>query len=336
MVDLQFLTEAMSATGIETFVIDEAGASQVAAPSPFLQGTKIQFAWDSTSLGWLKTCPRLYQYNMIEGWRANEENDNLRFGIEYHQALQDYDISRCAGIPHEDAVYDVVRAVFTRIADWRPTHKHKNRYYLIRTVVWYLDQYQNDPAKIYIRQDGRPAVEVSFRFGLPELALDGHEFLLCGHLDKIVEFNDCLFVMDHKTGVSSPGDYYFRQYDVNNQMTLYTLAGKIVLNAPISGVIINYAHVAAFTKTAKPEPFVRGITYRSDDQLEEWLGDLKHWFQRAAEYASDDYWPMNDTACHMYGGCRFRDICSKSPRVREKFLQSNYNRSDPWNPLKAR
>ena len=59
--------------------------------SPFLPGTNIQYAWDSTSLGMLKTCPRLYQYTMIDGWSAKDENVHLRFGQEYHSALEEYD-----------------------------------------------------------------------------------------------------------------------------------------------------------------------------------------------------------------------------------------------------
>lgn len=324
------IIEAMSAVGLETYVADEFGVTQEVAPSPFIDGTKIQYAYDSTSLNWLKTCPRLYQYSMIEGWRGNAENDNLRFGIEYHKTLENYDISRCTGIQHEDAVYDVVRELLVRIADWHPSDKNKNRYHLVRSVVWYLDHYQFDQAKTWIRQDGRPAVEVSFRFGLPDLNINGHEFVICGHLDKVVEFNDCLFVKDHKTGKQTPGEYYFKNYDVHNQMTLYTLAGKIVLNAPISGVIIDYAQIAiGFTR------FTRGITYRSDDTLEEWMHDLKYWIGEGVKHAENDYWPQNDTACGSYGGCRFRDICHKSPKVREKFLQSNF-RKDPWNPLKIR
>lgn len=50
--------------------------------SPFLPGTKIQYAWDSTSIGYLKTCPRLYQYTIIEGWQSKGESLHLRFGSE--------------------------------------------------------------------------------------------------------------------------------------------------------------------------------------------------------------------------------------------------------------
>ena len=55
-----------------------------AHPQPFHEGTKVQWAWDSTSLGWLKECPRKYQYHMIEQWRGRGESIHLEYGILYH------------------------------------------------------------------------------------------------------------------------------------------------------------------------------------------------------------------------------------------------------------
>ena len=45
---------------------------------------------------------------------------------------------------------------------------------------------------------------------------------------------------------------------------------------------------------------------------------------------------MNDTACDKYGGCKFRDICSKSPNVREKFIKADFKEQPIWNPLRTR
>jgi hypothetical protein len=42
---------------------------------------------------------------------------------------------------------------------------------------------------------------------------------------------------------------------------------------------------------------------------------------------------MNDTACDKYGGCEFREVCSKSPSVRDKFLKADFKQEEPWNPL---
>ncbi len=318
--------------------------------SPFLAGTNIQYAWDSTSLGYLKTCPRLYYYEMIEGWQSGAESVHLRFGIEYHHALQDYDLSRAAHIKHDDAVHDVVRELLLRTGDWEPDHKTKTRESLVRTVIWYLDQYRDDPAETYILSDGKPAVEQSFRFELdygvkitdPQegvvLANQGElyfqPYVLCGHLDKIVRFNDELFVMDHKTTAFEPSSYYFNKFEPDNQMSLYTIAAKVVLDAPVRGVIIDAAQVKEDWSR-----FGRGFTFRTQDQHEEWLADLRYWLALAEQYAVAGNWPQNDTACDKFGGCRFRDICSKSPSVRERFLEGNFiklGEDQKWNPLKAR
>ena len=87
--------------------------------SPFLPGTNIQFAWDSTSLGYLKTCPRLYYYHMIEGWASEGESVHLRFGIEFHRALQDYDMLKADGSKHNEAVETAVDDLVRRIEDFR-------------------------------------------------------------------------------------------------------------------------------------------------------------------------------------------------------------------------
>ena len=93
-------------------------------------------------------------------------------------------------------------------------------------------------------------------------------------------------------------------------MTLYTLGGQVVLNSPIKGVIISAAQILL----DKENRFVRGFTYRTQDQIEEWLNDLRILLQTNESYADANYWPMNDTACDKFGGCRFREVCSKTPR----------------------
>lgn len=336
------------------------------APSPFLPGTKIQYAWDSTSLGYLKVCPRLYQYTIIDGWQPKEESIHLRFGAEYHQALQDYDLSRAAGISHNDSVFDVVRELLIRIADWHPTAetkagKYKNRDSLLRTVIWYLDAARaNDNYSTYIMSNGKPAVELSFRFELAfgpeagqasfanaddgkllEIATGGmiktnssQPYLLCGHLDRVCTDGTDLYIEDHKTTTSTLSDYFFNQFEPNNQMSLYTFGGQMVLGTPVRGIIINGVQLMIGSTR-----FVRGLTLRTPDQLEEWVTDLSRWLALAEWYAENDYWPQNDTACSMYGGCRFRSVCSKSPQVREIYLKSAFTKLEPetrWNPLKSR
>lgn len=307
-------------------------------PSPFIEGTNIQFAWDSTSLGWAKTCPRLYYYSMVYGYRGKEESIHLRFGIEYHEALRFYDESRANGIDHDTAVHDTVRVLLARNHEYpiideeaKPSIRAKSKENLFRTFIWYLDIFKNDTAKTYIKNNGDPAVEQNFKFMAdfgPQVGND--PYIICGYLDRIVDYQGETFVMDRKTTYSTPGSYYFDRYEPDNQMSLYTLAGQIILGAPVKGVIIDVAQVAIeFSR------FVRGFTYRTQDQLDEWRRDLRITLNHMEEYALEGYWPQNDTACDKYGGCKFREVCSKSPSVREAFLKSDFKR-EPWNPLVTR
>jgi hypothetical protein len=324
--------------------------------SPFIEGTHIQWAWDSTCLGLFKTCPRKYQYKIILGWGGGS-GIHLRWGSEFHSALEDYDRSRTHGVRHDDAVHDVVRALLTRIQDWNPqprtkSEELKTKEYLLRSVVWYLEHYNPDPAETVVLASGKPAVELSFRFELdfgpeegkrsrwvPDMSGDEGEaytiqsrpYSLCGHLDRVVSYSGDYFVMDRKSTTTTLGSYFFEKFDTDNQMTLYTLAGQILLKSPIRGVIIDGVQIAVgFTR------FVRSFTFRTPDQLDDWLADTQRWLRSAEACAVEGFWPMNDTSCDKFGGCEFRGICSKSPAVRERFLEAEFRKEEPWNPLKPR
>jgi hypothetical protein len=304
--------------------------------SPFLPQSKMQWAWDSTSLGWLKDCPRKYQYSMIEGWVGKGEQVHLEFGILYHSALEHFDRLRHKGMGHDEALYTVVRLIL--IDTWRdgkPWRASKDldmddktslkcRENLIRTIVWYIDKFKDDPAKTQVDSNNRPKVEMHFLFDIG----DGHS--LCGYLDRIVTFQGESFVMDRKTTTSTVGSYYFDQFDPDNQMSLYTVASQVAFKTPVKGVIVDAAQIAVgFSR------FVRSFVFKTPDQIEEWLKDLRYWIGVADKCATDGYWPQNDKSCSKYGGCMYRGICSKSPSVRDKFLESNFTRRT-WNPLELR
>jgi len=311
----------------------------------------------------LKTCPRLYYYQMIEGWVPKDESVHLRFGQEYHSAIENYDKAIAQGMSFDDAVDVAVWQLLVNIHDWDPDPStraghYKNPLTLLQLVVDYFDFYRKDAFSTFILENGMPAVELSFRFALdwgpvaankplPEVLPDpadwpeggyttkSQPYILCGHLDRVVTYQDDLYILDHKTTTMTPGPYYFNQWAPNNQMTLYTFAGQVVLGTVIRGVIIEAAQI----KLEQPNAFVRGFTYRTDDLIDEWLRDLEYHLNAAEAFAEAGHWPMNDTACDKYGGCRFRDVCNKNAGVRQRFLEADFIQlplEDRWNPLKPR
>jgi hypothetical protein len=322
--------------------------SEPTAQSPFYENTNIQWAWDSTSLGLFKTCPRKYYYSMIEEWAGRGLSVHLIYGQWYHSALELYDKDRAAGKDHEDALRHVVRLLLdwtwvrpTDASDpsippeghpWSMDHNTKTRENLVRTVVWYLEQFRDDPAKTVILDGGVPAVELSFRLDA------GDDLVLCGHLDRLVDFGGQKFVMDHKTASTTISNYYFDQYKPSNQMTLYTLAAQIIYKEPVAGVIISAAQIAVgFSR------FARGITYRTPAELDEYLRNTRRWVADAHRMGEEsvtlpdpaEAFPMNDTSCHDFGGCPFRSVCSVDPGIRPEVLKANYEKRE-WNPLEVR
>lgn len=299
----------------------------------------LQIAWDSTSLGLLKTCPRKYQLSLLDGWQTKGGALPLTFGIHYHKALEIYDKAKALGASHEEAVKDAVRTALTisgiRTPDdvwqaWLTDCTKRNRFTLVRALVWYLEQFKDDPAKTVILADGRPAVELSFKLELPLESPEDGAYLLCGHLDRVVEYGDNTWVMDRKTTGQTISEYYFKQYNPDNQMSLYTFAANIILPRSASGVIIDAIQLAVgFNR------FQRSMINRTQGVLEEWYKDLEYWIRMAEQFAINGYWPMNDTSCSKYGGCHFQEICSKDPGVREMYLKSDFVKRE-WDPLQVR
>lgn len=320
-------------------------------PSPF-DDTGVQYAWDSVSLGLLKTCARKYQLSIVLNWQPKQRSYHLDFGIYYHSAIETYLKYKAEArllcknrggeftpegeeVLHQEAVRKAIRYAITASQHYLPGVKKgvvdtaKSRENLIRALVWYFEHYKHDNCKTVTLSNGKPAVELSFRFGID------HDLMLAGHLDHIVEYGGGLYVQDHKTTGSTvtgaSARYFFQNFNPDNQMTLYTTAASIAFHTPVKGVMIDAAQLAVgFTA------FARDFTHRSKSHLDEFIEGVYSYRKLAEFYHRTGFYPMNETACGNYGGCAFRDICAKSSQVRENFLKTDFTQDKPWNPLEPR
>ena len=330
----------MSASSVSEIL---ASADWQSHPSPF-DSDGVQYAWDSTSLGLLKECPRKYYYKMICGWDRQRKSHHLIFVQLLHTGLETYDkVSTellADGIVPEDAHEAAVLAAIDKImrdsvgyipgeARGKPDNA-KTRRNLIRVLVWYFEQYgKNDNNKVVVLSNGKPAVELSFKVNV------ARGLVLCGHLDKVVEFGKDAYVMDHKstssTVTGSSAREFFRSFNPSNQMSLYPLGAYMAYSLPIRGVIIDAIQIGVETIS-----FGRDITHRHTSQMEEFLDAFYTYHSLAVQFTETNSWPMNETSCGNYGGCEFRDICARSPHVRDKFLATWFVKGERWNPLKPR
>ena len=289
-----------------------------------------QIFWDSTSIGAFLKCPRYYYYSMLCGYRPKDESIHLSFGSLYHAGLEHFDEMRVVGFSHDAAVEYMIWYILIRVEreGWGSEDPKKNKETLLRTLVWYTEEYKEDTFQTYILADGTAAVELSFRFNFPFHAESGEQYGLCGHFDKVAQDSlGNLYILDKKTSGGGITSYYFANYTPDVQMTLYSLAGQLVLEKPIAGVIVDAAQLAVgFSR------FARGVVTRSKGSLEEFMGQLRTVFDLAEWYAKREEWPMQQTSCDKYGGCQFRGVCGADPSVREHFLRADF-KVEPWNPL---
>jgi hypothetical protein len=293
----------------------------------------VQHAWDATSVDLAATCLRKYYYSMVRQIKPKTQSVHLIFGGIYASALESFYKKRALGASYETALREVVHEAL--VASWDTERgapvpfedDKKTRPNLIRTIIWYLEEFGNeDPNGLvtYHLRDGTPAVELSFTFELED------DILYCGHLDRVSQMGDHLYVVDQKTTGGTVGQYFFDRYSPDNQMSGYAYAGKVVLGAPIAGVIIDAAQVAInFSR------FERRPVTRSKAQLSEWRENALHHIRVAQSATMLQKFPMNTTACNNYGGCPFKPLCSRDPSVRENYIKSDYV-EHIWDPLKAR
>jgi hypothetical protein len=211
-------------------------------------------------------------------------------------------------------------------APWASDHNTKTRENLIRTIVWYLDQFgEDDSCTTVTLANGKPAVEHSFRLE----ADDG--IILSGHLDRLVEYGGKPYIQDQKTTGSTITSRYFDGYNPDTQMSLYTFAGKAIFGLPVKGIMIDAVQIAVgFSR------FERGFSFRDDGQLNEWYDNAMYHIEAARRATREDFFPMNPSSCSNFGGCEFRHICSKAPGIRENFLKGDFVIGKRWDPLEVR
>jgi len=298
----------------------------------------LQLAWDSTSLGALKECPAKYKMAIVDGFVPRETSVHLVFGLIVHGASEHYNHAKAKGADHEDALRAAVSYALAESWDKdlnRPKavfdDKNKSRPNLIRTIVWYFEQFKDDSLETLILSNGKPAVELSFDMNLHHSsAATGEAYSLCGHMDRVALLNGQPYIIDIKTSKSIVDENFFKKFSPDNQFSTYTLAGKVAFDIPVHGLIVDAAQIAVtFSR------FARGVVTRTEAQLTEWYDSTLDWIDSAERYASKGHWPQNDKSCGNYGGCPYREVCSRSPESREAWLNMGFAKRI-WDPLQRR
>lgn len=282
-------------------------------------------------------CLRYFQYKMIDGWQPHHKSVHLVFGGHYASALERYHKLRAEGLSLDEALEDVVLMTLvntweiTGTRDGQPIGKPwdsmdntKTRETLIRSIIWYIDEFANDPL-VTVVHEGKAAAEYSFTFGVDD------DIFLCGHLDRLCTQGDDVYVADNKTTGGVINARFFDQFNPDTQFSLYTFVGQGIFKLPVKGVVVDAAQILVGGTR-----YERGFSFRTQPQLDEWYEGTMWLIETTNKAVKENHFPMNPSSCGNYGGCEFRKICSLSPHVRENFLRGDFVKDKKWNPLERR
>lgn len=137
---------------------------------------------------------------------------------------------------------------------------------------------------------------------------------LVGRRDAVIQTDDGIWVLEHKTSSLYSVDYGFQwkfttSFSPNSQVDGYSYANLMDYGDKARGVYIN----AALVHKKRHDIFKTLPIYRSLDLLESWYDDTTHWVKELITHKHQKYWPHNTSSCFtQYGACEFRDICEIS------------------------
>lgn len=286
---------------------------------------------DSTMMNAFLKCPRYFQLSVLEGWKPKEQSIHLIFGGHFASALELFFLNHSAGVEYEENVRLVVRHVLIQSWDaeedrpWASHDSKKNRANLIRTVIWYLEFWKDEPTEVVTLPNGQPAVELSVKFELTP------EVLYSCHIDRLVTFKDITYVMDQKTTGGTMSPKYFSRFKPDIQMGGYLVASQVALDIPAQGVLIDAAQIAVnFTR------FGRGFISYPDKLIADWYSQMKVWSTMIRQMSEQQVFPMNPGSCLKYGedhACDFYEVCTTLPSLRKNVLKSNFVKGNRWDPI---
>ena len=166
---------------------------------------------------------------------------------------------------------------------------------------------------------------------------------LIGKPDILLMEQNRISPLDHKTIDVVKGDEILK-YKPHHQTIGYCLGAEVIAKSigwdkKVDRCIINIcARTGPPKRPTTNKPFVRFKRVYPNYSPEEFTEyrRQKVWQAEALRKSiENDSWTMNDTACHIFDGCEFREICSKPPGARQIVIQSRYTKKEPWVPYET-
>ncbi len=270
--------------------------------------------WDYTAISTFLNCRKEFYFFMVKHLRPKEASVHLRFGLAVHDALDEL---------YSKGLEEALKVFGETYVD-EGDHDIKTMANGLKLIEWYAKVYANEPFKVI----GKPESGFVFPIG---------DIMWGGRMDLPVEWDGELWIVEHKT-CSRLDANYFKQFDLDMQITSYILAAEEYLGRKCMGCIVNALEpwkplVRPTSRSKTPEQhFARAPINRSKR--------LKDLFKvNMQRHVLDIKWCVDN---NEWAECHKRDVCrrynSNCPYKKlcmygedERFIQQDF-KVEVWNP----
>ena len=280
---------------------------------------------DSSKVSDYISCPRLYFYSHILGWRPDSPAHDLHFGTSWHcareyQLLHGYEDVQGAF----NAFLDEYRKVFHESTD--EMYKPKTPTAVLAGLIKFAEERSNDLVENEVVElDDKKMTEISGKVPV------SNDRYLSYRMDSILrqKSDGKIFSMDHKTtsGRYINGRQWAEQFHLSIQNGTYTHC--LYCMFPIEdvlGIIFDGAGFEYLIRGGKNRPAGYHVTlrqiiaYKTLDQMNNWLwlvndilDEIDADMDRLSHCSENDTilqaFRLNPHACTDYRGCPFHDYC---------------------------
>jgi len=284
--------------------------------------------YDNSQIECFRNCARRYYFRYVRHWKRDKTNIHLGFGSAWHGAM-DVVWQTADSQLSNDEIVDAAMERFYE--EWTEAKLPEDSMELIdlypkvpgrakEMLSWYLDKYRSR----FFSKCKLIAVEEPFTVPLTGEKEDSLYYM--GRWDKVYEFDERIFIVDHKT-TNSDKSRWAESFSPNSQVDGYIFAGHATYGDKFYGVLIDGALVQKGSKSIDGFPpgigFPRVPVQRLFGHLETWHWETLYYINLIryndsmltathGEGNSVDYlmaFPKNTSYCSNYSGCIYKDIC---------------------------
>lgn len=268
---------------------------------------------DYTSLSTFLVCRKKYYWRIVRGIVWKQPPLAAEFGRCIHLALD---------VWHKERDLDKTTKAFTDVFVESPDDEKRTLAVGRKLLSLYAEKYEHEGFKVL-------ACEQEFNVPLPL-----PPFSLRGRIDKIVEWDGAVLVLDHKT-TSRLGGEFFYKIKPNMQFDGYIYGARQIGYPTCSGVVLDALLVAKGltipSQLSRLTPLARSVDFRSDADIARYYTNVLSILEDLKRCYENDEWYENTESCCDFVECPYRRVCKEDIDLHERIIEMDF-KVEPWTP----